>query len=394
MRVLVAFDKFKEALSAPEACLAIAQALRAGRPDWTLDLCPLADGGDGFVRSLTAGKRHQAITTRVNGPLGNPVEASWALVAATDIPSSVRARLCLGDSPLAILEMAACSGLSLVPRNRRDPLRSASTGVGQLIFAAARAGAGAILLGVGGSATNDLGLGTLAALGYRFLDADSHPVEPPLPAEWPRINQIIPPPNNTLPPVWIACDVTNPLCGAHGATWVYGPQKGLARETLPSLDAQVGRLGHLLALASGGDSALLATPGAGAAGGIAAGLMLGCGARLVGGFDLVSEWLDLPSRVSAADLVITGEGRFDDTSLQGKGPGGLVRAALAQEKPAVVFAGRIDLSSPPPGLDLRAITPPGMPLARALVETDSLLSQAVTDFLTQSFTRPTPIVIT
>jgi len=389
MRVLVAFDKFKEALAARAACETVADALHAAHPDWTLDICPLADGGDGFVASLTEGLPAEIRRERVTGPISEPVDAGWALVPARAIPRAAIERLNgSGRSPrlasgasIALIEMAACSGLALVPASRRNPLDGTSRGVGELLARAARSGADAILLGVGGSATNDLGLGALAALGWRALDAANRDILPLIPSRFREIVRFVPPPAGEgapphPPPIWIACDVDNPLCGPRGATFTYGPQKGLAPADLAPLDAQMERLGHLLAEAAGASRDLLSRPGTGAAGGISAGLMAACGARLTDGFELVSEWLELERRVAAADLVITGEGRFDDTSLQGKGPGGLARLALARGKRVVVLAGKIQLSCPPTGLEPLAITPEGMPLAEALPSTTRLLAEA------------------
>lgn len=382
MQILVALDKFKEAITAPETCAVVAVAIRSKHPDATLDLCPLTDGGDGFVAALCARLPDSVLReTTVHGPMGLPVAARWALIPPTEIPTNVRAMpgFAIPGRPLAIIEMAACSGLAQVPRDRRDPLRASTRGVGELIMAALEAGAGGILLGVGGSATNDLGIGSLAALGFRFLDAAGTTLADPPPGRWPDVAQIEPPaaaPWREVP-ITIACDVNNPLLGPDGATFTYGPQKGLTTAQLPVLDNAMRRMSGLLASATGRPTELFAVPGTGAAGGITAGLMAGLGARLTPGFDLVSSWLELPSRIDAADIVITGEGAFDATSLQGKGPGSLVRAALAAGKRVVVLAGRVDLPSPPPGLEAHAITPPGMPLAEALPATRGLLAEAV-----------------
>lgn len=377
MRVLVALDKFKEALSAPAACAAAASGLRERHPDWELDLCPLADGGDGFVAALVGEKSSALRVASVAGPLGDKAEATWALVPEDKIPAAARDRLRPPRGSLAVIEMATCSGLALVAPGRRDVLRATSRGVGELLRAAALAGAGGVLLGVGGSATNDLGLGALSALGWTALDADGRPVDP-VPAAWPRIARLAPPPADAprTPPIWIACDVANPLCGPDGATFTYGPQKGLAAADAPRLDAEMRRLADLLAKAAGVDAAIRDTPGAGAAGGIAGGLMAAAGARLVGGFELVADWLDIEARVRRADLVVTGEGAFDATSLRGKGPGAIARLALAMKKTAMVFAGRIEAVSPPAGLSLLRITPDGMPRAEALAATARLLAEA------------------
>jgi len=378
MHVLVALDKFKEALPATAACAAVASALRERHPGWTFDLCPLTDGGDGFVAALAADGRGRFRRERVTGPLGEPVDTTWAFVPAPALPPRLRPLLAPAGAPLALLEMAACSGLALVPRERRDVRQSTSRGVGELISAAARAGAGSVLLGVGGSATNDLGLGALFALGWRALDANGRDIGLPLPRRFAEIARLLPPAADAPPPppVWIACDVDNPLCGPRGATFTYGPQKGLADDELAPLDAQLARLAGLLAEAVGASPAVFSRPGAGAAGGIVAGLMAACGARPAGGFALVSEWLDLERRVAAADLVVTGEGRFDDGSLQGKGPGGLVRASLAAGKRTIVLTGKLQIAHPPAGLELAEITPEGMPLDEALPATARLLAEA------------------
>jgi glycerate kinase len=232
---------------------------------------------------------------------------------------------------------------------------------------AAAAGAGAILLGVGGSATNDLGLGALAALGLHFTDATGRPVDPPVPAEWSRIVRVSGSVPAKLPPVFIACDVTNPLLGPRGAAAVYGPQKGLRPADHARLEQESERIVNLLCLHCGQPNTLKDLPGAGAAGGISFGLMAAAGAKLLPGFDLVSAWLELETKLAAADIVVTGEGRFDASSLEGKGPGAVAARALALGKTVHVFAGQV--SAPMrPGLALHAITPPGTPLAQALRE--------------------------
>jgi glycerate kinase len=387
MRVLVALDKFKEALAAPEACRAVVAGLREVRPGWICDPCPLTDGGDGFLAALTAGKNADLRHALVAGPLGQPVSAAWARVSPEAVPGAVRRWLALpANAPLAVVEMAACSGLALVPRETRDVWRASSRGVGELIAAAEAAGAGGILLGVGGSATNDLGLGALAALGFRFLDGDGAEIADLAPAQWPRIVRIEPPMAVAprLPPIWIACDVDNPLLGPRGATHTYGPQKGLSAARASELEEEMRRMAALLAEACGIAPAQLDRPGGGAAGGITAGLVAGLGARVVPGFSLVSEWLGLEERIAVADLVITGEGRFDATSLQGKGPGGVARLALDRGKRVLVLAGSVSLPEPPPGLRLRAITPPSMPLTEALPRTGELLAAAARDFAATS----------
>lgn len=375
MRVLLAFDKFKDALSARAICEAAADALQARHPDWQLDACPLTDGGEGFCETLTHAAQGRLTQHEITGPRGTPVLAPIGYASAALLPAAARERLRLHPRQLlGIVEMAAASGLALLPPGKRDPWRTTTRGTGELLRLASAAGADTLLLGVGGSATNDLGLGALSACGFRFLDHHGEEIKDPIPARWPKIARITPPAELPLAPLAIACDVTNPLLGAHGATATFGPQKGLSRDDIPAFDAEMARLTLLLSTACGTPPALVDQPGAGAAGGIAGGLMLAVDAQLVSGFDLVSAWLDLPRRIAEADLVLTGEGRFDTTSLGGKGPGGLVTAARAAGKPVHVFAGALAV---PENDSLHAITPPDLPLAQALPRTAELLAAAL-----------------
>jgi glycerate kinase len=373
MRVLIAFDKFKDALTAQQAGEIAAQALRSKHPGWTIDLCPLTDGGEGFCEILcqAAGGRIEPVTVR--GPRGALVSAPVGFVSASSLTGPASQQL-TATGTLAVAGLASASGYELLPREARDPWQTTTFGTGELLRHAAQAKAGAILLGLGGSATNDLGLGALAALGFKFLDATGAPIATPTPATWDKIQRIDRSEAITLPPLFIACDVTNPLLGPRGATATFGPQKGLRSEDGPRLEAQAARMAALLCDACGQPLALADRPGTGAAGGIGFGLMAAFGAQLVPGFDLVSAWLDLPARLAAADLVITGEGRFDATSLGGKGPGSLVAAARRLGKPAHVFAGSLGLAADE---QLHAITPAGLPLAEALPRTAEFLADAV-----------------
>src|SRR6478736_2039511 len=375
MRVLVAFDKFKDALSARAACEVAATALRTAHPDWTLDLCPLTDGGEGFAETLTGAAAGRLELNEVSGPRGLRLPAPVGYLDAERIPAAARALLpgAPATGRAAVIGLASASGIELLPRDQRDPWRTTTLGTGELVACAAAKQPGFILLGVGGSATNDLGLGALAALGFKFLAANGTPVAVPTPDQWTRIARFEPPALE-LPPVFIACDVHNPLLGPRGATATFGPQKGLVPADVPKLEAEMARLAALLCAACGQPLSLADTPGAGATGGFPFGLMVGAGARIVPGFDLVSAWLDLSARLAAADLVITGEGRFDATSLGGKGPGSLVTEARRRGKPAHVFAGSLGLES---ANGLHAITPAGMPLAEALPRTAEFLAAAV-----------------
>ncbi len=382
MRVLIACDKFKDALTAPQACGVIAATLQAVHPDWTSDVCPLADGGEGFTDILTRAAGGRMVPLTVTGPRGTPHSAGFGLVALDRIPAAARARLDLpaetpANATLAVIEMATASGLALLAPADRDPWHTTTAGTGELIRAAASQGVAAILLGVGGSATNDLGLGALNALGLRCTDNHGNPVHPPVPARWPEVTRLTGKVSPPLPPIRIACDVSNPLLGPRGAAAVYGPQKGLRPADLARLDGLGARLGLMLCHHCGQPDTALDAPGAGAAGGIAFGLMVGAGAKLLSGVDLVDAWLDLGPRLAAADLVITGEGRFDESSLNGKGPGAVAARALALGKPVQVFAGQVQAAKPPAGLRLHAITPPGLPLAEALKAAPDLLAASV-----------------
>lgn len=378
MRVLLAFDKFKDSLTAHEACEIVATTLRRQRPDWVLVQAPLADGGEGFCEILTTAAGGELRSATATGPRGTPIACRFGLVSIDRIPPPARMALTLtaaDHGTVALIEMAAASGLALVPPDERDVWQTTTAGTGELIHAAAAAGARAIVLGVGGSATNDLGLGALGALGLNVLDSHGSRIVLPSPGTWPRIARLqgsLP----ALPPIFIACDVANPLLGPNGAAAVYGPQKGLRASDLARLEHEAARVGLLLCTHFRQPDTLMDMAGAGAAGGIAFGLMVAANARLLPGFDFVARWLDLDAQIAAADLIVTGEGRFDDSSLQGKGPGAVAARALAGGKNVHVLAGAITSSahaSPPagepaltPALHLHAITPPGTPLPEAL----------------------------
>lgn len=383
MRALVAFDKFKDSLPADAACAAAAQALQTKHPEWHLDVCPITDGGDGFARILTESAHGTWSNSRVLGPRGRIIPAGYGMVPWGHLPPAAQQLLALPNqlpdhAPVAIIEMAQASGLALLKDEDRDPWRTNTVGTGQLIHHASEAGAQAVLLGVGGSATNDLGLGALSALGLRLPSASGARVVPPIPADWSKITRIEGHVDPKLPPIRIACDVANPLLGPEGAVAVYGRQKGLQPEDQPRLEAECARLAKLLCAHVHQPETLMTRPGAGAAGGIAFGLMTAARAQLLPGADLVTAWLDLENRLAAADLLITGEGGFDASSLSGKGPGALAQRALALGKPVHVFAGRVSPPSHLPAhLHLHAITPQGMPLNEALIAAPHLLGQAV-----------------
>jgi glycerate kinase len=383
VRVLIAFDKFKNSLTAVRACEVGVRALRRCQPDWRLDSCPLTDGGDGFAEILTTAAHGQRMTFPVTGPRGGMIAAGIGLVLPSQIPAPARLWLRQPESggttarPLAIIEMAAASGLSLLPAEQHDPWQATSYGTGQLIRTASELGCAGILLGVGGSATIDLGLGALSALGFEFRGPDGAKIRPPTPMHYDRITQIEGEVFSSIPPICVACDVINPLLGFDGATAVFGAQKGLRQDDQPRMEAAVARLAHMLGDHCGRPSSLAEMPGMGAAGGLPFGLMAGANARLVPGFELVSAWLGLESRIAAADIVITGEGSFDATSLAGKGPGAVAARAHSLGKVVHVFAGRIEERPPHDSWQLHAITPSGHPDDDARREASEFLFRSI-----------------
>ena len=353
------------------------------KPDWDVSLCPLTDGGEGFAEILTRASQGRMHRHNVTGPRGHPVTATIGMVALDHIPPQARALLNLPielspQSPVALIEMATASGLALLSPSERDPWKTTTYGTGELIMLASSHGAEAILLGVGGSATNDLGLGALTAMGLQFQTRQNTPMTPPVPASWSEIARITGSLPSSIPPIRIACDVANPLLGPTGAAAIYGPQKGLRAADLARLEKESARLAILLSAHHHKSIGLMTSPGAGAAGGIAFGLMTATNAQLLPGADLVSAWLDVESHLTQADLVITGEGCFDESSLSGKGPGALALRALELGMPVHVFAGQITPGMSPLGnLHLHAITPGSMPLPEALRSASQLLTEAI-----------------
>lgn len=377
MRVLVACDKFKDSLSAAEACDAIGIALRRNDPAAIVDVCPITDGGDGFTDVLTRSAGGTLERPTVRGPRGGVTEAQIGFVAAENLPVNVRTQLGVeAQGRIAIVAMADASGLALLAPAERDVWQTDTRGTGELLRAAADAGARAIMLGIGGSATNDLGLGALTSLGLELRDEQGSALSAQ-PVNWTKVARLAGA-VATLPPVFIACDVTNPLLGPNGAAAVYGPQKGLHRDEVAKLDHAAARMALLLCSHCGKPDTLMDEPGAGAAGGLGFGLCVAVNATLVPGFDFVARWLDLDARIAAAEVVITGEGRFDETSLSGKGPAGVVERALASGKSVHVFAGDVTGAAlKVPRFAAHAITPAGTPLEQALRDARQNLTRAV-----------------
>ncbi|MEM0965636.1 MAG: glycerate kinase [Verrucomicrobiota bacterium] len=359
MRILLAFDKFKGAMTAGEACTVTSATLRSALPEAVIDEAPLTDGGEGFCSILTEGAGGYLEWHEIVDPLGRPLSAPIGWVDSSDLTETARGLVGLEDGKrIAVVEMASASGLLLLDPSERDPWKTSTYGTGELIRIAADDGADLILLGVGGSATNDCGAGVLEALGVEFTsrrgftprpedlgDADRE-INPLLrksfgitPAQFSEIDAIEFSSAQSLPPVLIASDVESPLLGEAGATHVFGPQKGL--KAVAEMESAVERLALLLA-SSSRLSPDPSSPGMGAAGGIAFGLSALTQTRIVPGFSLVSEWMGLPAKLEAADWLFTGEGKLDKGSLSGKGPVALLRSAARSDLRSVVIAGIIE----------------------------------------------------
>ena len=327
MRIVVAPNAFKGSLSALAAAKAIGDGIRLADPDADLTLVPIADGGDGTVDALVAGADGQHRVLRVRGPLTDPVDADYGVI---------------DGGKTAVIEMAKAAGLALLPQDKRDPRVTTTYGVGELLQHAYDGGARHFIVGIGGSATNDGGAGMAQALGYHLLDAQGHELPPGGLAlqNLARIHVGGVHANWTDAQVDVACDVTNPLTGPSGASAVYGPQKGATPEVVAELDAALKHFAQIIRRDLGVDVEPL--PGAGAAGGLGAGLVAFTGARLRPGAEMVMEALKLDDRIKGADLVITGEGRLDSqTARFGKGPAAVARHARKAGIPVVALAGSI-----------------------------------------------------
>jgi len=387
-RILIAFDKFKHAMEAEVACQVAADIVQQLRPGWECDLCPLTDGGEGFSKILTAACQGDWIEQEVTGPRGTKVEAGFGIVAGANVPAPVVELLGRRSLPssIAIIEMALASGLDLLPLAERDPWLTDSFGTGELIAAAGRKEVEMILLGVGGSATNDLGVGALQALGLSALSPLDQQVEFACPAKWSQINRLEWRPDPEVPEILIACDVRNPLLGPEGCTAVYGGQKGLADRDQQRMELVLERMSSLMLETFLTPKKLCEVAGAGAAGGLGFGLACALGAQFVSGTKLVSSWLDLQARVEKCDLLFTGEGRFDRSSLSGKGPGGITNEARQMGKPvAIVCGSHEDNLRTPPGVELFEISPNDIPLEDALLRAPEFLALTVASYLKANY---------
>jgi glycerate kinase len=362
MRIVVAPQEFKGSLTAVQAAEAIADGVRRGLPDAELSLVPMADGGPGTVEAVVTAKGGSWQKTAVRGPLGAPVDAAWGVI----------------DGDTAVIEMAAASGLVLVPEGGRDPRIASTYGTGQLIDAALAAGCRRIIVGMGGSATNDGGAGAAQALGARLLDDDGRDLPPggAALARLARIDVSGLDPRLRQAQILAATDVFNPLCGPQGASAVYGPQKGATPETVHELDAALAHYAAVIERDLG--VRVLDVAGAGAAGGLGAGLVAFLGAEIVPGAKLVADAVGLEQRMAGADLVIAGEGRLDAQTGFGKAPHEVARLARQAGIPVIAIAGALREDCGPELLDdfdaVATILPPGAPPQEAMARGGELLT--------------------
>lgn len=377
MKIVLAPNAFKGSLTATQAASAMEHGVRTAFPDAEVRKVPVADGGDGLAEVLIDALGGEARAATVRGPLGQPVRATLCHVPARG---------------LAVVEMAAASGLALLAPHERNPALTTTYGTGELIRAALDLGARRVVVGIGGSATNDGGIGMAAALGMRFLDGAGNDVAP-IGGALGQIRRIDP---SGLDPRVAAvrceaiCDVDNPLLGPRGAARVYGPQKGASSAQVEALEAGLAQLADVIATDLGLDVRDL--PGAGAAGGLGAGLHAFLGAELRRGVDLVLDLVGLDEQLAGVDLVITGEGQIDHQTAFGKAPAGVAQRAKARGIPCLAIAGAIgerigDLH--PLGIDAIFSLCPGPISSKQAMEEAAALLRAATEQVVRCFFRRT-----
>lgn len=326
MKIVIAPDSFKESMTALEAANAIEKGFKKVLPDANYLKIPMADGGEGTVQSLVDATDGKIISKMVTGPLGSPVEAFYGIS---------------GDGQTAVIEMAAASGLHLVPKEKRNPLITTTKGTGELMLAAANRGVKNMIIGLGGSATNDGGAGMAQALGANLLDSEGNQVG----FGGAALDKVHTIDLTNLDPglkditIEAACDVDNPLTGERGASAIFGPQKGATPEMVVELDQNLAHFARVLKSELG--KSVNQIPGSGAAGGLGAGLLAFLGAELNRGVDIVIEAVQLEKQMDQATLVITGEGKIDTQTIYGKTPIGVAKTAKKYNIPVIGIAGVI-----------------------------------------------------
>lgn len=350
MKIVIAPDSFKGSLSAAEVCAAIEKGIKkagcvagvakTSGEDKTFEVVkiPMADGGEGTVEAIVSAVGGRLVCEEVTGPLGEKLRACFGIL---DLDLDLDLDLGLGGGRTAVIEMAAASGLTLVPPGSRNPLAATSYGTGGLIRMALHSGCDRLIIGIGGSATNDGGMGMAQALGIRFLDTNGQEVG--FGGQYLEEVQMID--LRGLDPlvhkadIKVACDVANPLCGKQGAAYVYGPQKGATPEMVKKLDYGLIHFAKKIKQHTGKD--IKDVPGAGAAGGMGAGLMAFLGARLMPGIEIISEITGLEKHIQSADLVFTGEGRTDRQTAYGKVASGIASLAKKHGVPLICLSGSL-----------------------------------------------------
>lgn len=326
MKIVIAIDSMKGSLSSMEGGMAVREGILRAIPDAQVTVMPLADGGEGTTDALTQGLGGRRTAVTVTGPEGRPVKTFYGY---------------LEGSRTAVMEMAAAAGITLVPPNRRSPMTATTRGVGEMILDGIRQGCETFLIGIGGSATNDGGIGMLKALGFQFLDNEGRDAGEGAQAldKICHIRTEHADPRLSRCRFRIACDVTNPLCGPNGATYIYGPQKGVTEEQKPLIDRGMAHFANVTARALGKD--LRDAPGAGAAGGLGFAFLSYLNGELTPGVDLVLNAIGLEQEISHADIVVTGEGRLDAQTAMGKAPVGVARLAKQYGARVIAFAGSV-----------------------------------------------------
>ena len=355
MRYIVAMDSYKGSLSSSAAADAVSCGILAADSDAVIRRIPIADGGEGTVEAYLAACGGIRRPVTVCGPLGKPLEAFYGI---------------LPDRKTVVIEMAAASGLPMVPENLRDPKITTTRGTGDLLRTAINAGSEDIILGIGGSSTNDGGTGLLRALGIRFLDADGHDL-PEGGAALANLASIdLSGFSKPLSRIRVACDVDNPLCGERGASTVFGPQKGASPEDVALLDAALAHYADIAAETLGFD--LRNDPGAGAAGGVGFALKAFLGAELIPGVELLLDTVDLDSVLADSDIVITGEGGTDFQTAFGKAPCGVARRASKYGLPVFIISGGL-------GRGYRDVYAQGVTAAFSIADRPMTLEASIAD---------------
>jgi glycerate kinase len=321
VRILIAPDKFKGALSAREVAENIAAGLREVLPDAKIDIAPMADGGEGTAEVISQALGASWMKCKAHDPLGREIESRYAWI---------------DDQKLAVMEMSEAAGMRRLRPNEYDVDLASTFGVGEMILDAARRGAQQIIIGLGGSATNDGGFGMARALGFRFFDKNDNEIEKVV--DLAALQRIEKPIDLKLPGIVAAVDVRNPLLGENGATRVFGPQKSATPDQIRILERALAKLADVVAEQFGFDHR--DNPGAGAAGGLGFGLMSFCGAKIRPGFDVIAGSIGLEAKMKDVDLVITGEGSLDRQTLEGKTPAGVARLARKLGKRVFAMVGR------------------------------------------------------